>query len=154
MHCLWSVFGMGTETEFPGGVPSCIFAFWIDCNLFYLPSHPIHLPGFFSAQGWCWCLLFVSCLTTTALTSRYLSCMFICSYLVLLVRTIHICAWPYTFGEVWFVSTYACSFSGVRIDFFVSKHLDSALLTLACFYPSLIPHDLTWFTICTLISCS
>jgi len=72
----------------------------LDTFFFLLPSHPIHLPGFFSAQGWCWCLLFVSCLTTAALTSRYLSCMFICSYLVLLVRTIHICAWPYTFGEV------------------------------------------------------
>jgi hypothetical protein len=122
---------------------------------FYLPSHPIHLPSFCSAQGWCWCLLFVSCLTAAASTSRYQSCMFICSYLVfLLVRIIHICAWPNTFGEVWFISNYACSFLGVRIDFFISKHLDSVLLTFACFYPSLIPHDLAWFTICTLTSCS
>lgn len=72
----------------------------------------------------------------------------------LLVRTIHICAWPNTFGEVWLVSTYTFLFSGVRIDFFISKHLGSALLTFACFYLSLISHDLAWFTVCTLTSCS
>jgi len=121
---------------------------------FFSPAIQFTFPAFV-LQGWCWCLLFVSCLTAASSTSRYLSCMFICSYLVfLLVRTIHICAWPNTFGEVWFISNYACSFLGVRIDFFIPKHLDSALLTFACFHPSLIPHDLAWFTICTLTSCS
>ena len=42
-----------------------------------------------------------------------------------------------THSEKCFVS----SFSGVRIDFFISKHLDSALLTFARFYSSLTPHD-------------
>jgi hypothetical protein len=42
---------------------------------------------------------------------------------------------------------------GVRIDFFIFKHLDSDLPTFACFCPSLIPHDLAWFTICTLTPC-
>lgn len=140
---------MGTETEFPGRSSVMHFCILDRLDLFFVsPAIRFIFLAFVLCKDGVGVYCF-SCMTTAASTSRYLSCMFICSYLVFIgTNYTYMCVAKHI-GEVWIVSTYACSFSGVRIDFFISKHLDSALLTFACFYPSLIPHDLAWFTICT-----
>ena|SRR6266576_1710824 len=146
---------MGTKAvNFLGGVPSCIFAFWIDWTFFLSPQPSDSYPWLLV----CTRMVLVSIVCLLSDHCRVNVTLFVVHVYMFISRFYwheqYICAWPNAFREVWFVSTYAFSFSGVRIDFFISKHLDSTLLTFACFYPSLISHDLAWFTICTLTFCS